>query len=295
MGRELKRVPLDFEWPLKQKWSGYINSLARVATECPHCGGTGFSPEARKLSAQWYGNAPFKPEDRGSVPFKPTDPAILAMVNRNMWNAPEYYGKGEFHIAREARRLCDLFNGAWSHHLNEGDIAALMDADRLWDFTHTWDPVEHWKPKVPAYIPTPAEVNLWSITGFGHDCSNQWICVEAECKRLGFSRDCTHCAGEGNVWTSPEAKLASEQWERTEPPVGEGYQMWETVSEGSPISPVFATPEELASWLAENRAGTVDEGMSAETWLKFIKETGWAPSFVSGPEGFQDGVRASVN
>lgn len=30
---------------------------------------------------------------------------------------------------------------------------------------------------------------------------------------------------------------------------GEGYQLWETISEGSPVSPVFATPAELATWI----------------------------------------------
>ena len=29
--------------------------------------------------------------------------------------------------------------------------------------------------------------------------------------------------------------------ERREPPIGDGWQVWETVSEGSPVTPVFAT------------------------------------------------------
>lgn len=40
--------------------------------------------------------------------------------------------------------------------------------------------------------------------------------------------------------------------EMMEPPVGEGYQLWETTSEGSPISPVFTTLEELCDWYMEN-------------------------------------------
>lgn len=38
-------------------------------------------------------------------------------------------------------------------------------------------------------------------------------------------------------------------WEKTEPPTGEGWQLWETVSEGSPISPVFPTQDEFRAYL----------------------------------------------
>lgn len=37
--------------------------------------------------------------------------------------------------------------------------------------------------------------------------------------------------------------------ERREPPSGEGWQVWETVSEGSPVTPVFPTAESLARQL----------------------------------------------
>lgn len=46
------------------------------------------------------------------------------------------------------------------------------------------------------------------------------------------------------------------------------YQMYETTSEGTPISPVFATPEELARWCADNGASAfADMTMSYEEWL----------------------------
>jgi hypothetical protein len=69
--------------------------------------------------------------------------------------------------------------------------------------------------------------------------------------------------------------------------------MYETCSEGTPISPAFATPEELAHWLADNGASAFG-GMTAdyESWLAtcqkgsaigavFTPETG----LVSGVEG----------
>jgi hypothetical protein len=83
--------------------------------------------------------------------------------------------------------------------------------------------------------------------------------------------------------------------QRTDPPKGEGYQLWETVSEGSPCSPVFKSPEELAHWLTHSpdyRGKVVDAGTTYEQWLRFILGPGWAPSFIIGPNGLQTGVQA---
>ena len=33
MGRELKRVPLDFDWPLNKPWEGFVNPHY-TAVEC---------------------------------------------------------------------------------------------------------------------------------------------------------------------------------------------------------------------------------------------------------------------
>ena len=44
--------------------------------------------------------------------------------------------------------------------------------------------------------------------------------------------------------------------------------MYETTSEGTPVSPAFATPEELARWLAENYERAYGKGeASYEDWL----------------------------
>jgi hypothetical protein len=36
-------------------------------------------------------------------------------------------------------------------------------------------------------------------------------------------------------------------------PTGEWYQLFQTVSEGTPLSPPFETPEELVDWLSNNK------------------------------------------
>jgi len=61
-------------------------------------------------------------------------------------------------------------------------------------------------------------------------------------------------------------------WKPTEPPKGPGYQVWETVSEGSPVSPVFPTKEACVLWL-------VGHGHSEKAARAFIQE-GWVVSLV---------------
>lgn len=47
------------------------------------------------------------------------------------------------------------------------------------------------------------------------------------------------------------------------------YQMYETTTEGSPISPVMDSPESLARWLADNNASAFGSmGASYEQWLR---------------------------
>ena len=67
-----------------------------------------------------------------------------------------------------------------------------------------------------------------------------------------------------------------------------GWQMYEDVSEGTPLSPIFETKDELARWLASPVAGR--ERVSASAAARFV-ETGWAPSFVFSPgTGFVRGI-----
>lgn len=70
------------------------------------------------------------------------------------------------------------------------------------------------------------------------------------------------------------------------------FMMYEDTSEGTPISPAFATPEELARWLADTGASSfADQTASYEAWLRVAKG-GFAPSAVLSSAGFQSGVEA---
>lgn len=57
--------------------------------------------------------------------------------------------------------------------------------------------------------------------------------------------------------------------------------MYEDTSEGTPISPAFKTPEELARWLTDNRASAFGKDTASyEAWLR-VARGGWAPSMVA--------------
>jgi hypothetical protein len=299
MSREVKRVAMDFNWPLKKTWGGYLNPFYVHCADCAACAGSGYSPQAKLLRDQWYGNAPFEPSMTGSTPFTPSHPIVHQKAEWNITQSPSFYGQGQLAIACEALRLCALYNQSWLHHLDQDDVAALIKEDRLYDFTRTPRTEEQkeivrkklaaggnsWLPESNGYTPTPQEVNDWSIEGFGHDSINCWVCVRAKAKRLGLPVECAICTGKGNIWDSPENEKAADEWHPVEPPAGEGWQMWETTSEGSPMSPVFATAEELGHWLADTKASSFGaSGATFEQWMAMI-DVGWAVSAVSLNDG----------
>jgi hypothetical protein len=255
MGREVKRVAKDFDWPLKKVWEGFLNPHYQHLKECPFCDHSGYNPETKKISDGWYSfdNYEWKPCGSG----------------------------GRYN------------NLAWCYHLTQDEVNVLAEKSRLMDFTHTWSRETGWVKKDPPVIPTAEQVNEWSKTGFGHDAINRSICVETRAKRFGVYGLCPACNGEGSIWRTPEDKINAEQWAPTNPPAGDWYQMWETTTEGSPMSPPFETPEELAQWLFDNKASSMGSQTSSyEQWLNFIKGPGWAPSMImtgghvmSGVEG----------
>ena len=79
------------------------------------------------------------------------------------------------------------------------------------------------------------------------------------------------------------------QWEEKK---ATWYMMYETCTEGTPISPAFKTPEELARWLTDNNASAFGERTATyEQWLRTIQR-GSAPSAILDNEGLRSGVEA---
>ena len=283
MSREVKRVPLDFDWPLYERWHGYLMPEQLRETRCAACDGSGWSPFAKMMQDVWYGYLPFRPEMTGSTPLTSHSPAVRVRAERNVAAAPDFYGTGVWAVEREARRLAAFFNSAWSHHLDAGDVEALLEHDRLWDFTRHWSRERRWQRVLGGRPPTPAEVNEWSLSGMGHDSTNAWACIRARCRREGVPDTCYFCDGNGSFEVYAGQRDDADAWTRTDPPTGDGWQLWETTTEGSPISPVFATAEELAGWIS--RPDRTDR--YAKDWLppagamQFVR-AGWAPTGFSG-------------
>jgi hypothetical protein len=280
-------VPLDFAWPLDKVWSGFLLPEYLHEAQCETCEGDGGSPRARELRDRWYGYVPFDLAEMGSTAYTAETPQVRAFAERNIQSAPEYYGRSEAAIVREAERLATLWNSRWSHHLAQEDVDALVEAGRLHDFTHTWTRETRWQPIDPPPTVTAAEVNLWSLSGIGHDAINQWVVVKARCEREGVAQECPECGGHGTreLWSGQRA--AAEAWEKFEPPTGEGWQLWETVSEGSPITPPMPTAEALVEYLVtvgdvwSQRRNTRWDREAAERIVK----SAWAPSFVVDAAG----------
>jgi hypothetical protein len=302
MGREVKRVALDFRWPREKTWHGYLNPHYKHSVQC-FCKGSGLAPDAKALHDQWYGNAPFDAEAYGSKLFLVTDPRLLDINRRKMeWSNElsrrqghrEYYELSDEAVIAETERMLEFWNGSWSHHLIQADVDALVKEDRLCDFTSTFTRGEGWKKKEPAVIPTAEEVNFWGLSGMGHGGVNSFICIRHRAEREGLEYKCNVCKGKGSVWLSKKAQKDAKAWRKTEPPKGEGYQIWETVSEGSPVSPVFADPEELARWMVCND-NSVTSNTTVEQWVEFIRGPGWAPSGVLTSKGYQSGVEAMAD
>lgn len=94
--------------------------------------------------------------------------------------------------------------------------------------------------------------------------------------------DCDRCKKFASLIGLPVGDYGCPEFKRLSVPEGEGWQIWETVSEGSAITPVFATPEELATWCVENNNGRYNLAgpgarPSYDGWMAFI-QGGWAPS-----------------
>lgn len=291
MGRQVRRVALDFTWPMNTRYSGFVRPSELEPTQCAKCDGSGSSPEAAEMHARWYGHVPFSPGRTGSEPFTRDTPGVLDYARRKIQDERAFYDQylgatGEETVRREADRMCRLWNAGWRHHLGQDDVDAIMADDRvLHGLTHAYDEDKRTWERIDRDPPTPREVNIWGLGLRGGMPNIPEYCVQkAEAARRGVPMKCADCDGHGSTFASKEAEAAYDAWSPTEPPEGEGWQLWETVSEGSPVSPVCATAEDLARYMANADARRGDlargEGMGYEGWLKFITSIGWSPSAI---------------
>ncbi|BFG77831.1 hypothetical protein PTKU46_58640 [Paraburkholderia terrae] len=279
MGFQAKRVPLDFDWPLHQRWKGYVNPFDVDSVRCPACVDyPGFSLAMQRLRNEWTGAVAFRPEDRGSEPYWPGDAVIQEAVRCQSGAAADI---ATFSAERTlAAQLCDKLNSQWRYHLGEDDVRILAENDCLLDFTHEWKSRAGPEPKEPPYVPTPREVNDATVLGRCFDEGTLLTLFAGKCELLGLALKCSECEGYGRLWPTGELRSSSGAWQQVASPAGEGFQMWSSV-ESCPVSPVFAGPSDLAKWMTEfGRPENFDIAPTYEVWLSLI-EMKWAvPMFI---------------
>jgi len=144
-------------------------------------------------------------------------------------------------MGRECRRVPRW----WQHPRDEtGDLIPLLSGSFSIE-SKTWK--EHYEK--------------WQ-QGLRHE-DDKWIPIEEKNK-------CSY-----DEWHGPAPKEEDymPDWREEEKT---HYQMYEDTSEGTPISPVMATPEELARWLVDNNASAfADQTASYEGWLR-VCQGDWA-------------------
>lgn len=226
MGRELKRVSLDFkDYEVDKPYQGYINP--HEYQECKCCDGEGVSVDYRKFRYKWYGyyNENWKPN-----PHNPN-----ARYNAN----------------------------AWQYNLDKDDVKALIDNNRLNGLIAFHN----------GKIPNAKEVNEWNIKSvLGHNSTSSDIVIKSKLKRLNLKSKCSACNGSGENWNSEQEKELYHNWEKIEPPQGDGFQLWSTTSD-KPISPVFDTLEKLCVYLVENDVSIFAyETLAYEEWHETLSK-----------------------
>jgi hypothetical protein len=243
MGLEVKRVPLDFDWPESEPWHGFVNPHY---VKCEDCEG---GQKASGWALQRFVH-------------------LLVVAGSDSLRRPKSFEPtpGSWQEVREGRAIVN-FPHPWT-------VQAGID-----------DPGTDFHELVKGLAGGGSNQEVFGLGG-----GKNWEIMKRLLRVAGLRRDwltCKTCNGSG---IHPEHRVAYDAWERTDPSEGPGWQLWETVSEGSPCSPVFATPEELARYLADGGGHPLGKPPTYEQALAFVGK-GWAPSMMGTPEhGLESGV-----
>lgn len=264
MGREIKRVPVDFRWPLNKVWGGFINPNHKP---CPEENKTCF--RGMSAAGMWFD---------AIVRF-------LTMVGEN--GAENQPG----HSEAERARGC-LFPHPYLTEFPQAPTTGyatevVKNADAMfpeefqrqmkWQYIQRNSPIKVIEPDAGC-----AEM-IRALAGFDKPLQGGLFGTYNGLQSAFYKRfqrmmklpkgwdQCSVCKGE-NI--HPDAKEAYDAWKETPIPTGEGWQMWETVSEGSPVTPVFPTAEGLVEHLVS------EMGHTRKAAEAFCVDGGWVPSMM---------------
>jgi hypothetical protein len=260
MGREIKRVALDFDGKRGETWKGFLNPHHKP---CP-------LSDIECMAGSTTGRAWLENILR-----------FLALVGeegqgpRRNGTYPHPY-LAEFPQAVTTRGKFDMSSNDVRKYRCVERPKVLPPSKDLFDLV------------VKLTESEPGRIGIEGI--------NVWKLEQKLFELAGVDADtwgvCPVCKGDG---VDPACKEAYEAWESEDPPEGPGWQVWEHTSEGSPVSPVFATGEELIEWLVQPIGtdeawadrGTYgdgspycysEQGQKRKNAEAFVKGSGWVPS-----------------
>lgn len=256
MGREIRRVPLDFDWPLQKIWKGFINPHYR---SCPEAAKNNCHQGSTNAERWLYAIAKLislvgKEGARNS-------PDLQAKMEENRCSRPDH-SLQEWEFAPYIERTVEedqRIRGIEDKHQRRAEYDRFVPRLVTLDSDIAEVVMALAKGEIEYYRgPSPTNIYRTLLEAAGITDPN-------------WDR-CKVCNGEG---IDPDFLEAYENWEKQPPPEGEGWQLWETTSEGSPISPVLPTEEAFVNYL-------VDQGYSVEAAQAFAK-IGWAATATAIP------------
>lgn len=238
MGRICKRVPLDFSWPMKTLWIGYVNPYKSV--DCPYCG-NGYSEKAQAIREEVY------PHLKGDYCRIPNPYREDMCYNPHSKEHNMTQDEVDYFMSKQHKVTMDQVNRVMASHFSDAE-------------------------KITPEIFSKLSLILWDFP-----YALESLMIKYHSEKEGWDPACPHCNGKGILFLNEEIKRLHEEFKWVDPPTGEGYQIWEDTSEGSPITPVFKTAEELAeyceregvSWFGSSTA-------SKEDWLRVINDSALA-------------------
>lgn len=253
MSREVRRVPLDFDWPLNERWSGYLTPDRLREPRCTACCGAGTTPAFQWLERvglmldQLISDVDEQAAGKPLHPWLDEDsypPTNSAVVERRQGFMVKY---------ETLRPSADII-----------EFAQALVADDEYEDSR--------------------------VIGRGRFAQNRYAITRGLVRAAGMPEGwgtCAACEGHGSIEAYEGQRAEAEAWEPTEPPTGDGWQLWETVSEGSPVTPVFSTREGLVDHLSSDaypRRLTRDEAEG-------LVSAGWVPSGIAKGGVFLSGEK----
>jgi len=256
MGRELRRVPLDFDWPLNKVWKGYCNPHYR---ECP-----------KAATNECHGGSTNAGEWMDVIC------RFLALIGEQAVEEP---------YADQLRARGRIFPHPYLQNFEQAPrtrmprevvlrLQALEEPERI-----KAEFYRYLQSHPPQLLPFTEEM-VQFITGLAGKKPDplgnrlEWHIQKALLKAAGMDPEgkwgvCKVCDGHG---IDPAIRETYEAWEPEPPPTGNGYQLWSTTSEGAPISPVFETFDALCEWAAVNATTFASFKTTAAEWKRMLGE-----------------------